>query len=224
MTIATKNGAIIVKDGRLAENCGCCEDEWYCCEDRQCAMESVKSITLTIDSEDYLKWTLYPPALVNQLEAKYTQAIPGSLYAGNWTLPPTPHAGVFQLTFPGQRPGCSSTVTVYLFGNGIQVDFSYSAFVCFDNTPDAAQYREMSSLQCDSSRPTIYVHISGQPRFTSTSHSIAACDDYQWPASKVITDRYTLSTISQPTQSMPPVVERETGSNTFTIRNITLVK
>ncbi|NDC56586.1 MAG: hypothetical protein EBZ69_07235 [Alphaproteobacteria bacterium] len=29
MTIATKNGAIIVKDGKLAENCGCC-GEWYC--------------------------------------------------------------------------------------------------------------------------------------------------------------------------------------------------
>ena len=29
MTIATKNGAIIVKDGLLAENCGCCGG-WYC--------------------------------------------------------------------------------------------------------------------------------------------------------------------------------------------------
>jgi hypothetical protein len=27
--IATKNNAIILKDGKLAENCGCCE-EWYC--------------------------------------------------------------------------------------------------------------------------------------------------------------------------------------------------
>jgi hypothetical protein len=30
MTIATKNNAIIVKDGKLAENCGCCGG-WYCC-------------------------------------------------------------------------------------------------------------------------------------------------------------------------------------------------
>ena len=29
MPLATKNGAIIVKDGNLAENCGCC-GEWYC--------------------------------------------------------------------------------------------------------------------------------------------------------------------------------------------------
>jgi hypothetical protein len=29
MPLATKNGSIIVKDGKLAENCGCCEG-WYC--------------------------------------------------------------------------------------------------------------------------------------------------------------------------------------------------
>jgi hypothetical protein len=29
MPLATKNNAIIVKDGKLAENCGCCGD-WYC--------------------------------------------------------------------------------------------------------------------------------------------------------------------------------------------------
>lgn len=39
MTIATKNGSIIVKDGRLAENCGCCGG-WYCCPDSQCILDS----------------------------------------------------------------------------------------------------------------------------------------------------------------------------------------
>jgi hypothetical protein len=29
MTLATKNGSLIVKDGRLAENCGCCGG-WWC--------------------------------------------------------------------------------------------------------------------------------------------------------------------------------------------------
>ena len=34
MTLATKNGSLIVKDGQIAEDCGCCGD-WYCykCED-----------------------------------------------------------------------------------------------------------------------------------------------------------------------------------------------
>jgi len=35
MTIATKSGSLIVKDGKLAENCGCCGG-WYCCIDRSC--------------------------------------------------------------------------------------------------------------------------------------------------------------------------------------------
>lgn len=34
MPLATKNNAIIVKDGRLAENCGCCKSEWYCYNQR----------------------------------------------------------------------------------------------------------------------------------------------------------------------------------------------
>ncbi len=29
MTLATKNGSLIVKDGKIAEDCGCCGD-WYC--------------------------------------------------------------------------------------------------------------------------------------------------------------------------------------------------
>lgn len=31
MTIASKNGGLILKDGALATNCACCIDGWYCC-------------------------------------------------------------------------------------------------------------------------------------------------------------------------------------------------
>jgi hypothetical protein len=47
MTIATKNGAIIVKDGKLAENCECCGG-WYCCEFEACAIAN--AIKVTFDS------------------------------------------------------------------------------------------------------------------------------------------------------------------------------
>jgi hypothetical protein len=30
MPLATKNGSLIVKDGRLAEDCDCCGGEWFC--------------------------------------------------------------------------------------------------------------------------------------------------------------------------------------------------
>lgn len=35
MAIATKNGVPIVRDGKIATNCGCC-DSWLCCPDPAC--------------------------------------------------------------------------------------------------------------------------------------------------------------------------------------------
>jgi hypothetical protein len=47
MTIATKNGAIIVKDGKLAENCGCCGG-WYCyCDVPPCDFYDVLGLSET---------------------------------------------------------------------------------------------------------------------------------------------------------------------------------
>ena len=61
MTIATKNGVPIVKDGVIASNCGCCGG-WYCCDDRlfnsQCRVTSLGSlvgVSVTIDAQDYKK-------------------------------------------------------------------------------------------------------------------------------------------------------------------------
>lgn len=56
MTIATKNGSIIVKDGKLAENCGCCGG-WYC--DRPASF--VATVSLNVGSAIY---TVDPPGAV----------------------------------------------------------------------------------------------------------------------------------------------------------------
>ncbi len=66
MTLATKNNAIIVKDGKLAADCGCCGD-WYCdggnspcaCLSTQSASDSVAvlqrtSVVLSISSSNFL--------------------------------------------------------------------------------------------------------------------------------------------------------------------------
>jgi hypothetical protein len=67
MTLATKNGSLIVKDGKIAENCGCCGD-WYCyCEDDcnttpACSYclgscpphKAPNSFTATIAASDYI--------------------------------------------------------------------------------------------------------------------------------------------------------------------------
>lgn len=61
MTIATKNGVPIVKDGVIASNCGCCGG-WYCCDDRlfsgSCRVTSLGSlvgVSVTINAQDYKK-------------------------------------------------------------------------------------------------------------------------------------------------------------------------
>jgi hypothetical protein len=59
MPLATKNNAIIVKDGKLAESCGCCGD-WYCynnCADFLCVDAPTASVTLA--ATDFLANAIY---------------------------------------------------------------------------------------------------------------------------------------------------------------------
>ena len=58
MTIATKNGAIIVKDGKLAESCGCCGG-WYC-YNNPCSQTALGYNSLWVCSEGEL-----PPDTLN---------------------------------------------------------------------------------------------------------------------------------------------------------------
>ena len=56
MTLATKNNAIIVKDGKLAENCGCCGG-WYCYDERgpccRCGFDSQQTISVSITDPQF---------------------------------------------------------------------------------------------------------------------------------------------------------------------------
>jgi hypothetical protein len=69
MTLATKDGSLIVKDGKLAENCGCCGG-WYCyneCAEFMCVDAPTASVSLS--ATDFLVNTIY----------KYT---PENMYVG----------------------------------------------------------------------------------------------------------------------------------------------
>ena len=50
MTLATKNHVLILKEGKLAENCGCCEG-WYCCQENPCYQ--LKTISVQITAQDF---------------------------------------------------------------------------------------------------------------------------------------------------------------------------
>jgi hypothetical protein len=92
MTLATKNGSLIVKDGLLAENCGCCGG-WYCynpCADFLCVDAPTASVTIA--ATDFLVNTIYRYTPENMFLGKptywekETQYFKGSEISGTHVL------------------------------------------------------------------------------------------------------------------------------------------
>jgi hypothetical protein len=63
MTIATKNGSLIVKDGKLAENCGCCG----------CPPCTPTSVTVSVSASSFLRHVLLRNIPFPTNEAKWSQ-------------------------------------------------------------------------------------------------------------------------------------------------------
>lgn len=90
MSIATKNGSVILKSGSVAENCGCCGD-WYCynqCADFYCPPSSAVTVSLT--AADFLlnfidKFTPYS-AWLAPYWIKNTRYFRGSEITGTHSL------------------------------------------------------------------------------------------------------------------------------------------
>jgi hypothetical protein len=92
MPLATKNGSLIVKDGKIAESCGCCGG-WYCynnCADFLCVDAPTASVTLA--ATDFLVNTIYKYAPENVFTGlptyweKETQYFKGSEINGTHVL------------------------------------------------------------------------------------------------------------------------------------------
>lgn len=97
MTIATRNGAIIVKDGKLAEDCACCGG-WYCCPSSSCLRDQISSVTVSITAQDY--FVRYPETRPGTTWATYrAEGVRGSAISGTYNI--SGGAGnVFQLLAP----------------------------------------------------------------------------------------------------------------------------
>ena len=78
-SIATKGGAVIVKDGKAAEGCGCCGG-WYCCMGSQCFFDAVTSVRATVVATDYYDCWRAPDG------ATFSRAFFGSLFNGTHQL------------------------------------------------------------------------------------------------------------------------------------------
>lgn len=84
MTLATKNGSIIVKDGALAENCGCCGG-WYCCADTSC-LTDWGSVAVTLSgtnrTKQYQNQGNCPGTSVHGQWYSFTAGVTGSSVSG----------------------------------------------------------------------------------------------------------------------------------------------
>jgi hypothetical protein len=78
MTLATKNGSLIVKDGKIAENCGCCGG-WYCyggcgCSDqRPSALSASLSFSMSQTAYGQMETVAFGGGGMHQC-AKYTSS------------------------------------------------------------------------------------------------------------------------------------------------------
>jgi hypothetical protein len=106
--IATKNNAIILKDGKLAEGCGCC-GEWYCYDQRdpccKCNFGSQQSISLTITAPDF------PASMDMRYESPPAGAAAGGLYNGQGYNPPIQESyGTFTYTISDYLSGGTTVI------------------------------------------------------------------------------------------------------------------
>jgi hypothetical protein len=120
MPLATKNGAIIVKDGLLAENCGCCNG-WYCCPS-VVACPNLLKISAELSAPDITGiYTLEgatcdSSATISRTTVKILHA---SVFSGSYDLTnvsATANSSSFEKRFASDSVGCSGAlvaVTTY---------------------------------------------------------------------------------------------------------------
>jgi hypothetical protein len=128
MPLATKNNAIIVKDGLLAENCGCCGG-WYCCADKAC-LAKPSSVTLSVVAEDF--YAQYSATDTFYGAYQSSACFFGSAISGTHLLtsitPSGGYSSAWQKTFSAAPSGCSPSVfTLMMSANSrIAFDFYYT--------------------------------------------------------------------------------------------------
>ena len=86
MPLATKNNAIIVKDGKLAENCGCCGG-WYCCPP---VMKATVTFNLSDVETVVYQGGVFPGGVAYSLariNASAMSSLSGTVYQLNSTNP-----------------------------------------------------------------------------------------------------------------------------------------
>jgi hypothetical protein len=160
--IATKNNAIIIKDGKLAENCGCCTpDEWTCCFFQQCPGEVPLSVELTVSASDFYVKKDETPAGFGSPASFYSGCILAGQANGTHTLSGTGVSGVYSKSIPVTSNGnCGSIILSATVNNGMQADVGL--IIIGGNFPSIGRranilvqqqdrYKSLADLQCTAS-------------------------------------------------------------------------
>jgi hypothetical protein len=151
MTLATKNGSLIVKDGKIAENCGCCGG-WYCCPAEACMNELINSVSVTIGASDYLKQAFQSLGFCSPVRREYSSVgFLGSSLAGTFSLNKQ-NNGTWSHTFATSAGGtCQASISLSFPSPTswtLVLSYSVVSFVLTGTDATTPVYKELSEMTC----------------------------------------------------------------------------
>jgi hypothetical protein len=175
MPLATKNNAIILKDGKLAEGCGCCGG-WYCYQDSQFsdpqyAMASIQTASVTISAQDYIKWSSHTFYYGPEYRS---EGFAGAQHNGTFAL--TKSGNTWRYDFSEQPDAtCVSYLLLSLAGTQWTLRFAYSKMMHSSFTQET--YKQLSEMQCRDSYDYIYgfQFQNGPTRFKDITGGVDSC-------------------------------------------------
>jgi hypothetical protein len=179
MPLATKNNAIIIKDGKLAENCDCCGG-WYCCVDQRCISSSISAVTAVLVGTDRLRKLQYVSETNPSISRWYTLGVAGSALSGSFSLQKQSD-GSWTYLYPARNSGCQDSLrlTVNDAQGGISATGSVSLALTTTSmihTSSTEQYKTLTELTCSGGRTQVpfYGVVPGW------NARIAACGSQQF--------------------------------------------
>lgn len=178
MPLAIKNNAIIVKDGKLAENCDCCGG-WYCCVDERCISSSIAAVTAVLVGTDRLRKLQYVSTTNPSISRWYTLGVAGASLSGSFSLQKQPD-GSWTYLYPARNSGCQDslrlTVTDAPAGSSsgsVSLALTTTSMI---HTSSTEQFKTLSELTCSNGRTQVpfYGLVAGW------NARIAACGSQQF--------------------------------------------
>jgi hypothetical protein len=173
MNIATQGGKLILKDSKLAKNCGCCEQggEWYCCRELPptCGgADYVKSASVVVTTgADYVKVEQSVnrgPECASRWSAKAVSITPSSHYAGTFQLFRSSDTQ-WRYDYAPDAAGCVASILLAVTNRAGVLGYSFAwrlelihhAYLWQKNAPTLpSEIQTLSQMQCSPpTRPTL---------------------------------------------------------------------